>query len=250
MVTWVISAWIACIKAFNCLLLKARCCWLTERQRQLGMGWPMELPLPELSLLCLESSYPLSIHSWGSTIYNRYLSHYLSPFALTITFSSAALEDADDRWTALAAAQWCKAINQLWSAHQLPQATPPESSFSLSFGKGIERKSIKMWAIPPDLLSICNVTMQGWPFAGQEAIPEAILRKQPFPWLGCDIAVLFHISRGRETLNKMQGWILLHTSGILQFGENLTFTEKNKNRILGFRTITKNKSHHPLFQTS
>lgn len=59
-----------------------------------------------------------------------------------------------------------------------------------------------MWAIPPHLLSTYNVTMQGWPFAGQEAIPEVTLRKQPFPWLGCDIAVLFHISQGRETQTK------------------------------------------------
>lgn len=79
------------IKSFHFPLPKARCRCLTDRQRQQGLGWLMELPLPQLPLLCFESSYPLSIHSWGSTIYNRHLSHHPAPFALTITLSSVAL---------------------------------------------------------------------------------------------------------------------------------------------------------------
>jgi len=41
----------------------------------------------------------------------------------------------------------------------------------------------------------------------------------------------------------MQGWILLRSSGKSQFGENLTFAEKKKNHIPGFRTITENENH-------
>lgn len=107
------------IKSFHFPLPKARCCWLTDRQRQQGLGWLMELPLAQLPLLCLESSYPLSIHSWGSTIYNRHLRHHPAPFALTITLSSAALRmlTTDKLLQQLqSGAKWAP-------AHRLPQ--PP-----------------------------------------------------------------------------------------------------------------------------
>lgn len=70
--------------------------------------------------------------------------------------------------------------------------------------------------------------MQSWQLAGQEAITEVKMRKHPFPLFGSNIAVLFHIHGGNEALNKMQDWILLYTNGILQFEENLTFTEKKE----------------------
>lgn len=89
-------------------------------------------------------------------------------------------------------------------------------------------------------LAICRARSNSWSYSEKAAISLAWL------WYSSPVS---H-QPGLRDSNKMQGWILLHTSGILQFGENLTFTEKNKNRIPGFRTITENKSHRPLFQTS
>lgn len=100
----------------------------------------MQLPLPQLPLLCFESSYLLSIHSWDLTIYNRYLSHHPVPFALT----TIALENADDRQTMVRSS-----------------AAPSYSnhSFTLAIVKYTERKTFKKEEIPPHLLSICNVPM-------------------------------------------------------------------------------------------
>lgn len=133
--------------------------------------------------------------------------------------SSAALENADDR----------QAI-----AHSSAAPSYPNHSFhfSLTIVKYRESKNVKMWTIPPHLLSICDISMQGCAFAGQETIPEVIVRKHAFPSFGYNIAVLFHSHGGNETLNNMHDWISLHTTGILKFGQNLTFTWKRRTTSL------------------
>lgn len=179
----------------------------------------MELPHPQLPLplLCSESSYPLSMHSWDSTIYNRHLSHHPVPFTLTITQVQHLRILMTDK---------------PWSTHQLPQATLTTAFIYLSHCEVQREKKWKNVSNSPVSslhlqcsnvrLSFCRPRCNSWSY----------LRKHPFPSFGYNIAVLFHFHGGSETLNNMQDWILLHTSGILKFGQNLTLIWKRRTTSL------------------
>lgn len=179
----------------------------------------MELPLPQLplSLLSFESSYLLSIHSWDSTIYNRHLSHHPVPFALTITQVQHLRMLMTDK---------------SWSTHQLPQAALTTAFIYLSHCEVQREKKWKNVSNSPISslhlqcsnvrLSFCRSRSNSWSYRETASISL----------LCYNIAVLFHFHGGSETSNNVQDWILLHTSGILKSGQNLTFTWKRRTTSL------------------
>lgn len=191
----------------------------------------MELPLPQLPLLCFESSYPLSIHSCDSTIYSRHLCHHPIPFALTITQVQHSRMLMTDK---------------PWSTHHLPQATLTKA-FIYLIVKYRENKSIKMCATPSlhlqcanVRLSFCRSRSNSWSYGEKASIFLLWLQyRSPvsFPWRLWD----FKQQAGLDIVTYQWNTEIWTKSHIHM---------EKKNHISRLRTITGNKSHQTLVQTS
>lgn len=75
------------------------------------------------------------------------------------------------------------------------------------------------------------------------------MRKHPFPSFGSNIAVSFHIHGGNET-KQNAGLDIVTYQWNIAIWRNSHIHRKKKNHIPGFRTITENKNHQLLIQTS
>lgn len=196
----------------------------------------MELPLPQLplSLLSFESSYLLLIHSWDSTIYNRHLSHHPVPFALTITQVQHLRMLMTDK---------------SWSTHQLPQATLTTAFIYLSHCE-VQREKVKKCRQFPHIFSPfvmfqCKVVLlqvkKQPPKLSRDSVhfPPLLQYSSPisFPWRQWD----FKQRAGLDIVTYQWNTEIWTKSHIHM---------EKKNHISRLRTITGNKSHRPLIQTS
>lgn len=204
------------IKPFHFPLLKVRCCWVTGRQRQQGLRWLVELPLPQLPLLCLESK--LSIINPLLRLNN--LQQVFKPSPSSVCLNHHALKcSTSGCWWQTNCSGSCTAVQR---------KQQPATVYSSAAPNHANQSFHSPCRLRKQLLKLTRKNIH-FPCLVPNSSPVS------YPW-------------GQWDFKQNAPWMLLHTSVILQFGENFTFTGKKTHHVPGFRTITENKNHWPLVQ--